>query len=221
MSDPQQAAKRLGLEQTENGYSLSRTSLMDSVGGPLGIAEAIVPAFAFSIAFALTSSALSAVTIAVSLSVLFISIRLFQRKALTQALIGLAAVALAAFLALRDGGSAADYFLPGLITNAAYGSVLLLSVLLGRPILGYVGQLIFGLQSWRQNKSLKRRFQAITLVWVGFFSMRLLIQVPLYLAQEVEALAIARAIMGAPAYAALLALSWVLMRRLAPSKAVD
>jgi hypothetical protein len=27
--------------------------------------------------------------------------------------------------------------------------------------------------------------------------------------------------MGAPAYAALLALSWVLMRRLAPAKAVD
>jgi hypothetical protein len=221
MSDSNQAAKRLGLEQTENGYSLSRSSLLDSVGGPLGIAEAIVPAFAFSIAFAFTSSALTAVSIAVSLSVMFITVRLVQRKALTQALIGMAAVALAAFLALREGGSAADYFLPGLITNATYGSVLLLSVLLGRPILGYVGQLIFGLQGWRENRLLKRRFQAITLVWVGFFSARLLVQVPLYLAQEVEALAIARAIMGAPAYAALLALSWVLMRNLAPSKAVD
>lgn len=221
MSDQNQAAKRLGLEQTEDGYSLSRNSLLESVGGPLGIAEAIVPAFAFSVAFAFSSSAVTAVSIAVSLSVVFITIRLFQRKALTQALIGLAAVALAAFLALRDGGSAADYFLPGLITNASYGSVLLMSVLIGRPILGYVGQLIFGLQGWRQQKALKRRFQAITLVWVGFFSTRLLVQVPLYLAQEVEALAIARAIMGAPAYAALLALTWVLMRRLAPSKAVD
>lgn len=221
MSDQNQAAKRLGLEQTENGYALSRSSLLESVGGPLGIAEAVVPAFAFSVAFALSSSALTAVSLAVSLSVVFISIRLFQRKALTQALIGLAAVALAAFLALRDGGSAADYFLPGLITNASYGSVLLISVLIGRPILGYVGQLIFGLQGWRQQRALRRRFQVITLVWVGFFSTRLLVQVPLYLAQEVEALAIARAIMGAPAYAALLALTWVLMRRLAPSKAVD
>lgn len=221
MSDQNQAAKRLGLEQTENGYALSRSSLLESVGGPLGIAEAVVPAFAFSVAFALSSSAVTAVSLAVSLSVVFISIRLFQRKALTQALIGLAAVALAAFLALRDGGSAADYFLPGLITNASYGSVLLISVLIGRPILGYVGQLIFGLQGWRQQRALRRRFQVITLVWVGFFSTRLLVQVPLYLAQEVEALAIARAIMGAPAYAALLALTWVLMRRLAPSKAVD
>lgn len=221
MSDPEQAAKKLGLEQTENGYALSRSSLLESVGGPLGIAEAIVPAFAFSIAFAFSSSAVVAVSIAVSLSVTFIAIRLFQRKSLTQALIGLAAVGLAAFLALRDGGSAADYFLPGLITNASYGSVLLISVLIGRPIIGYVAQLIFGLQGWRQSKVLKRRFQTVTLIWVGFFSARLLVQVPLYLAQEVEALAIARAIMGAPAYAALLALTWVLIRRLAPSKAVD
>jgi hypothetical protein len=221
MSDPEKVAGRLGLTHGENGLELSKQSLLAAVGGPLGIAEAILPAFAFSLSFALTKQALPAVGVAVLLSVLFIITRLFQRKALTQALVGLAAVALAAFLALRDGGSASDYFIPGFITNASYGSVLLLSVLVGHPILGYVGQLLFGIKHWRQDALLKRRFRSLTLIWVAFFALRLTVQLPLYFAGEVELLALARAIMGAPAYAGLLALSWVLLKKIQPAKPVD
>ena len=141
--------------------------------------------------------------VAVGISVCFILYRLLQRKALTQALVGLVAVGFAAFLALRDGGSAADYFVPGFITNASYGSVLLASVLIGHPIMGYVGQLLFGLNGWRKDKSLKRKFTIITLMWVGFFSLRLAVQLPLYFTNQVELLAASRAVMGAPAYAGL------------------
>jgi multisubunit Na+/H+ antiporter MnhC subunit len=162
-----------------------------------------------------------AVIVAVGISVCFILYRLLQRKALTQAVIGLVAVGFAAFLALRDGGSAADYFVPGFITNASYGSVLLISVLVGHPIMGYIGQLLFGLKGWRANKSLKRKFTTVTLIWVAFFTARLAVQLPLYFANEVELLAASRAIMGAPAYAGLLALTWVMLRKLAPAKAVD
>ena len=56
---------------------------------------------------------------------------------------------------------------------------------------------------------------------VRFFGLRLLVQLPLYWANLVEQLAMARAIMGAPAYAGLLALTWVLLRRIQQSKAVD
>jgi hypothetical protein len=221
MTDPDSVAKRLGLEKNSEGYDLTRGSLLKAVGGPLGIIEAVLPAFSFSIVFALTKQALPAVGIAVLFSVGFILIRLFQKTALTQALIGLAAVALAAFLALRDGGNAADYFVPGFITNASYGSVLLISVLVGHPILGYVGQLLFGLKDWRKNKILRNRFTTLTLIWVGFFAARLIVQLPLYFSGQVELLAMSRVIMGAPAYAGLLALSWVLMRKIAPAKAVD
>ncbi len=50
---------------------------------------------------------------------------------------------------------------------------------------------------------------------MGFFSARLFVQVPLYLAGQVELLAASRVVMGAPAYAGLLALTWVLIRRIA------
>ena len=221
MTNQDSVAKKLGLEKSEQGYDLNKDSLLTAIGGPLGIAEAVLPAFSFSVVFAFSQQALPAVIVAVGISVCFILYRLVQRKALTQAVIGLVAVGFAAFLALRDGGSAADYFVPGFITNASYGSVMLLSVLVGHPIMGYIGQLLFGLKDWRKNKSLKRKFTTVTLIWVGFFSLRLAVQLPLYFANEVELLAASRAIMGAPAYAGLLALTWVMLRKLAPSKAVD
>lgn len=221
MTNSEGVAKKLGLEKSEQGYDLNRDSLLTAIGGPLGIAEAVLPAFSFSVVFAFSQQALPAVIVAVGISVCFILYRLVQRKALTQAVVGLVAVGFAAFLALRDGGSAADYFVPGFITNASYGSVMLISVLVGHPIMGYIGQLLFGLKDWRKNKSLKRKFTSVTLMWVGFFSLRLAVQLPLYFANEVELLAASRAIMGAPAYAGLLALTWVMLRKLAPSKAVD
>lgn len=214
MDNQDSVAKKLGLESTADGYELNRKSLLDSIGGPLGIAEAVVPATLFSLAYAFTQDALTAVVLAASSSVLFITIRLVQRKALTQALVGALAIALAAFLALRDGGQAADYFVPGFITNASYGTVMLVSVLIGRPVMGYVAQLLFGLKDWRQDKPMYRRLRLVTLVWVGFFAARLSVQLPLYFAGLVEALALSRAIMGAPAYAGLLALTWVLLRKI-------
>lgn len=221
MSNQEGVAKKLGLSKSEQGYDLNRDSLLTAIGGPLGIAEAVLPAFSFSIVFAIAKEALPAVIVAVGISVCFILYRLVQRKTLTQAIVGLVAVGFAAFLALRDGGSAADYFVPGFITNASYGSVLLISVLIGHPIMGYIGQLLFGLTGWRKDKSLKRKFSTVTLIWVGFFSLRLAVQLPLYFTNQVELLAAARAIMGAPAYAGLLALTWVMLRKLAPAKAVD
>lgn len=214
MSNQENVAKRLGLESTENGYELNRKSLVDSIGGPLGIVEAVLPATLFSFTYALSKDALTAVIVAASSSLVFIAIRLIQRKALTQAIVGALAIALAAFLALRDGGQAADYFIPGFITNASYGGVLLISVLVRRPIMGYIAQLLFGLQGWREDKPTYRRLRLVTLIWVGFFAARLTVQLPLYFANAVEALALARAIMGAPAYAGLLALTWVLLRRI-------
>lgn len=222
MSDQSEnLAGRLGLEKSEAGYNLSKQSLLASVGGVLGIAESILPALSFSIAFAITRVAVVSVVIAASLSAGFIVTRLIQRKNLTQAAVGAAAVAFAAFLALRDGGNAVDYFLPGFFTNAAYGSVFLISILIRRPLMGYAAQLLFGLQDWRKNKTLFRKLQFVTAMWFGFFGLRLLIQVPLYLADQVEMLATSRIIMGAPAYAGLLALTWILLRRIAQPISTD
>jgi hypothetical protein len=43
VSDSERIAKKLGISQSENGPSISRQSLLDAIGGPLGIAESIIP----------------------------------------------------------------------------------------------------------------------------------------------------------------------------------
>ncbi|MFY8050721.1 MAG: DUF3159 domain-containing protein [Aquiluna sp.] len=214
MSNEEGVAKRLGLSKNGESYQLDGKSLLSGIGGGLGIAEAVLPATTFSIVFAVTQQALPAVVSAAILSLLFIVIRLLKKQGIQQSVIGALAIALAAFLALRDGGQAADYFIPGLLTNLAYGTVLLVSVLIRRPLMGYVAQLLFGLTNWRTSREYKR-LRLITLIWVAFFALRLLVQVPLYFANMVELLAASRVVMGAPAYAGLLALTWILMKRIA------
>lgn len=215
MSNPEDVARRLGLEKGEDGYDISRKSLIAGIGGPLGIAEAILPATLFSIIFGITKEPIAAVAVAATSSAFFIALRLGQRKSVMQAGVGAAAIAFAAFLALRDGGQAADYFVPGFITNAVYGFVMLVSVLIGRPVMGYLVQLLFGVTDWRWRKTVLSRVRTVTLLWVGFFSLRLAVQLPLYFSDQVELLAFSRVVMGAPAYAALLALTWILLRRIA------
>ena len=218
MSDADRIAKKLGVSATENGPAISKQSLLDAIGGRLGIAESIIPAFSFSVAFAISKSAVVSVAVASGLALLFIVIRLIRRQPVSQAVAGALAIALAAFLALRDGGNAEDYFVPGFITNAAYGSVLLLSVLVRYPIMGFVAQLLFGIENWRKSKTVYRRAQLVTLVWVGFFGLRLAVQLPLYFSQQVELLAASKVVLGAPAYAGLLVLTWVLLKSLVNSQ---
>jgi hypothetical protein len=49
---------------------------------------------------------------------------------------------------------------------------------------------------------------------VGFFGLRLLVQLPLYYSGQVELLAASKVVLGAPAYAGLLVLTWVMLKRL-------
>jgi hypothetical protein len=50
------------------------------------------------------------------------------------------------------------------------------------------------------------------MMWVGLFALRLLIQVPLYLADQVAVLGLAKLILGTPLYALLIWFTWLLAR---------
>lgn len=207
-----EAARRLGAELNGDDVGFDSRSLLQAVGGWLGIAETSLPTLAFLITFTIFENPLVSVSSASALAVAFIAWRAIRRESLTQAIVGLLAVGLAAWLALRAGGSTADYFIPGFFTNAAYGTVLAISALIRWPLIGVLAGLLFQITGWRENRRLRRVFSWVTWLWVGFFSARLIVQLPLYFAGEITALATARLIMGAPAYALLLVLTWVLLR---------
>lgn len=207
-----QVAGRLGLENDGDQVNFSPSSLLASMGGRLGIVEAVLPTVLFISVLSFTSDGFAAVIAAASSAVVFLIIRLITRGMLTQVLVGGAGVAVAAFLALRDGGQTQDYFLIGFYTNAAYASVLLVSILIRQPLLGVAVALLTGNKDWKTQPGLKYRFYLVTTLWVAFFSLRLAVQLPLYFAGAVEALATARLVMGAPLYALLLVVSWLILK---------
>jgi hypothetical protein len=207
------AAKRLGVNSTDGNISLDGKSLLEGMGGKLGIAETILPSVLFGASFALTGQAIIAVSLAGGTSALFILYRLITRKSASSALIGAIAVGFAAWLALREGGEAVDYFVPGFITNAVYGSVLLISILVRWPIIGVLVEILRGnATSWRKDRKKLTIYSLVTAMWVGFFSLRLAVQVPLYLAGSAELLATARVAMGPPLYALVILVTWLILR---------
>ena len=209
----QTPASRLGLHNDAGELSINRQSVLGAVGGWLGIVESILPAMVFVTVLAMTKNTFLAVVSAVSISAIFLLIQIIRKKPLTQAIAGAIGIAISAFLPLRDGGHAADYFLQGFFTNAAYLAVLLISLIVRWPIIGVlIGLLVGDNKTWRTNKSKMRRFQAATLVWVALFSARLLVQVPLYFANQTELLGVFRISMGVPLYALCIWFTWLLVR---------
>jgi hypothetical protein len=205
--------RKLGIREVDGVTTLDRESLLNSVGGWLGIVQSSLPAALFVVVFAASKNTVAAVVTALSVALGFVLWQLFKRKPVTQAIAGALGIGLSAFLTLRDGGHPADYFVQGFFTNIAYGSVLLISILVRWPLIGFLVGLLRGEAiHWRKNQKVLRRADLATGLFVGLFGARLAVQLPLYFANEIEALGIARVAMGVPLYALCIWLSWLLLR---------
>lgn len=196
-----------------NAPRAAPTTIQEAVGGPLGMAETALPAAAFVIAYTASgSNTNTSAVVAVGLALVLTVARLARRESPRHALSGLFGVAFAAFIAARSG-KAENFFLPGLLLNAAYASALLISIVVRWPLIGVIVTKLDGEDNaWRTDPLRVRAFRRATLLWVGLFSARLVVQLPLYLAGAVVALGIARTAMGVPIYAFCVWLTWLLVR---------
>ena len=191
-------------------------SLADAVGGPRGVVETALPGIVFVAVYVATRDLVPSVVAAAGLAVLAVLVRLVQRTPPTQAFSGLLGVGVGVVWALVTG-RAQDFYVGGLITNVAYGGVLLVSILVGWPIVGVLVSMLRGEpMTWRTDPALaglKRRYVQATAVFVVLFAARLAVQVPLYLQGEdaVGWLGTARLVMGVPLFALALWLTWSLV----------
>jgi hypothetical protein len=190
------------------------TSLREAVGGPLGMAETSLPAVAFVIAYTASGSDTNtAAMVAVGLALVLSVARIAKRESPMYALSGLIGVAFAAFVATRSG-RAENFFLPGLFANAAYASAFLISLAVRRPLVGIIVTKLDGEDdAWRRDPLRVRAFVRATWLWAGLFLLRLLVQLPLYLAGAVVALGVAKTAMGLPLFGLGMWLTWLLVRR--------
>ena len=205
------AARRAGLDpaaEASTGHVV-----WAAMGGWRGVIESVLPGLAFVVVYVISSgNLLVTAAIAVGLALVFTVIRLVQRSPLTAALGGLVATGAAAGLAVITGRGEVNYLL-GFITNAVYGSALLISALVGWSIIGLaVGFLMNEGIGWRADRRKRRVFFWLTIAWAGLFFARLAVQLPLYYAQDVATLGTVKLVMGLPLFAPMIAVTWLAVR---------
>lgn len=189
------------LEELRSDSPVERQLLTRAIGGWRGLIDSGLPAGVFVIVYLVNGSQLAmAVWAAVAVGAVIAVLRLIRREDLTQIAGGFAGILVSAFVASKTG-QAEDFFLPGLLINAAYFLATLLSVLVGWPLLGlFLGSMSGSLTAWRADPDLRRVYGAATWVWAGVFGLRLLVQLPLYLAGQTAALGVAKIVMGWPLF---------------------
>ncbi|MBK1787545.1 DUF3159 domain-containing protein [Prauserella cavernicola] len=167
------------------------------------VADAVVPNVAFLVAYE-TVGVTAGVISAIVAGAVLVVIRLLNKQKLTMVFAAFGVVLLHAGTVVATGDGR-DYFLPWLLFNVGLTVVLAGSLLLGRPI------------SARMTRSaaLSRdisKHKKVTALWTLLGALHLLVGLPLYSADLVVALGVAKFALGPPAILLLGVLSWRILR---------
>lgn len=187
-------------------------SVAQSIGGLRGFLESSAPGVVFVIAYLVWGGFRIPTIAAVATVAVLVGLRLVQRTPILHALSGVFGVALGAVWAWRfaDPG---EYFVPGFWANGVTLAVLLLSIVIGWPLVGVAVAAVRGASfAWRRDVRARRRFAAATLVMAALFALKLVVQLPLYWSGNVAALGVAKVAMGLPLFALTAWLAWLIVR---------
>ena len=99
------------------------------------------------------------------------------------------------------------------LINAVYLLALLVSVIVRRPLIAFLGGMFSENFNWRQDPAHRAAALRATWVWIGIFAAKLLVQVPLLNADQTTALGIAKFAMGYPLFIVGGWLTWRVIRR--------
>src|SRR5271166_1335897 len=139
-----------------------------------------------------------AIGFALGVAALVLTWRLIRRDSLRPALAGFFGVAVCGLIAYVVGESK-GYFLLGIWMSLGWAVVTALSVLLRRPMAGYVWSWATGRdRGWREVPRAVLVFDVATLCWTLVFAARFVVQRHLYEADQTGWLGVARIGMGWP-----------------------
>jgi hypothetical protein len=212
-----------------------RKQLGEALGGARGMLEAAVPTIAFTVLFLTVHDLRLAIVVSVGCAGVLLAVRLVQRsspKFVLNALFGIGLGALFAWRAAQGGGDAGEqalaYFLPGLLYNLGYGVVMLFTVAIRWPLVGFIVGSVAGGDptAWHADRHVVRLCSRLTWLLALPCIIRVVVQGPIYLSGRngwwstdaaVAALGVAKLVMGWPLQiAALAAMVWVLTRNSTP-----
>jgi hypothetical protein len=210
-----------------------RAQLATALGGRRGMVEAAIPTLTFTLLYVTTKELRLAILVSVAAAVVLLAVRLVQRGPVqycVNALVGIGIGCLFVWLSGRGGGDesqrALAYFLPGILYNAGYSAVMVLSILVRWPLVGLiVGSVSEDPTGWRRDPQVVRLCSRLTWLLVLPCLLRVAVQAPVWLAGRaaedtdpwLTALGVAKVAMGWPLQvAALAAMLWVLARDRTP-----
>jgi hypothetical protein len=196
-----------------------RGLLSKALGGKRGMAEAAVPTLAFTCTFLATRNLPGSLIAGGAAAVVLLAIRLIQRSTPQFVLNSLVGIGVAALFALRSGRPE-DVFLPGILYNAGYAAVMILTIALRWPLVGFlIGSVTGDPTSWHADSGVVRLCTKLTWLLAVPCLVRVVVQYPLYLTEQVFLLGVTKIVLGWPLQvAALAAMLWVLMRGRTPVK---
>jgi hypothetical protein len=172
-------------------------AMLDQMGGVSGLIYSSLPVVAFvpiSSAFGLLAAVLSALGVAA----LVLIWRLIRHDSLQPAISGFIGVGFCALIAYVMG-EAKGYFLLGIWMSLFWAAVFGISVLIRRPIVGYVWSSVNGHgHAWRSVRRAVVAFDIATVTWVLVFGSRFVVQHELYDSNQTGWLGFARIAMGWP-----------------------
>lgn len=175
-----------------------RTELLKALGGWRGTLEAAVPILLFVVSWTLTEQLRTSIVVSAAGLGVFVLLRLLQRQTLVHVLSGVMGLVIAAVVATRTG-NASDFFLPGILYNAALAVVFGLSMVTGWPVVGFLFGAVTGDPTgWRRRRGVRLLFQKLTAVLLANYVIRVVVQLPLYLAGSVVVLGASKIILGWP-----------------------
>ncbi|PEG36505.1 hypothetical protein CQY20_18690 [Mycolicibacterium agri] len=167
------------------------------MGGISGMIHSSLPVVVFvpvSSLFGLMPAIISAVGVAA----LVLVWRLARKETAQPAVSGFIGVAFCALIAYVLGESK-GYFLWGIWVSLFWAVVFLISVLIRRPVVGYIWNWVHTHDSrWREVRRAVLAFDLATMTWVLVFASRFVVQRHLYDADETGWLGVARIAMGWP-----------------------
>ncbi len=185
--------------------------MMAQLGGVSGMIYSSLPVLVF-VGTSRLMGLSAAVGAALGIATLILVWRLVRRESVQPAVSGLIGVVVCALIAYLLGESK-GYFLLGIWTSLLWAAVFGVSILIRRPVVGYIWSWLHGHdRAWRDVRRAVFAFDIATLTWVVVFGARFVVQHLLYQSDHTGWLVVARISMGWPLTAAAALVTYLAIR---------
>lgn len=204
--------------QSRTQQSTKANAVLDQMGGVSGLIYSSLPVVAF-VPVSQLFGLVPAVVAALGVAGIVLAWRLARRESAQPAISGFFGVGICALIAYAMGESK-GYFLLGIWSSLFWAAVFTASVLIRRPVVGYVWGWVNGHgRDWRRVRRAVTAFDVATLFWVAVFASRFVVQRHLYDADQTGWLGVARISMGWPLTAVAALVTYLAIR--AAQKAIS